>query len=69
MLKRLAAVFYDSLLLLSLLFPATMILIPFTRVESIGSNNIAYNLYLLLIAYLYFVWHWANGGQTLGMRA
>ncbi|MFB3101620.1 MAG: RDD family protein [Gammaproteobacteria bacterium] len=67
--KRLAAMFYDGLVLFSLFFLATMILILFTNVESIESNNIAYDLYLLLIAYLYFVWHWVNGGQTLGMGA
>ena len=69
MLKHLAAIFYDSLLLFSLFFLATMVLIFFANFESIESNNIAYDLYLLLIAYLYFVWHWVNGGQTLGMRA
>ena len=69
MFKRLAAVFYDSLLLFSLFFLATMILILFTKVESIESNNIVYDLYLLLIAYLYFVWHWLDDGQTLEMRA
>jgi len=69
MFKRLAAISYDSLLLFSLFFMATMILILFTKLESIESNNIVYDLYLLLIAYLYFVWHWVNGGQTLGMRA
>ena len=69
MFKRLMAMFYDSLLLFSLFFLATMILIPFTNVDSIESNNFAYDFYLLLIAYLYFVWHWVNGGQTLGMRA
>ena len=69
MFKRLAAISYDSLLLFSLFFMATMILILFTKLESIESNNIVYDLYLLLIAYLYFVWHWVNGGQTLGMRS
>jgi len=67
--KRLAAIFYDSLLLFSLFFLATMVLVYFTDFESIESNNIAYDFYLLLIAYLYFVWHWVNGGQTLGMHA
>ena len=69
MFKRLAAAFYDSLCLFSLLFLATLILIFFTKGESIASNNIAYDLYLVFIIYLYFVWHWVNGGQTLGMRA
>jgi uncharacterized RDD family membrane protein YckC len=68
MFKRLAAIFYDSLCLFSLFFLATLILIFFTKGESIASNNIAYDLFLALITYLYFVWQWVNGGQTLGMR-
>ena len=68
MFKRLAAIFYDSLCLFSLFFLATLILIFFIEGESVASNNIAYDLYLVLITYLYFVWHWVNGGQTLGMR-
>ena len=69
MFKRLAAIFYDSLCLFSLFFLATLVLIFFIEGESVASNNIAYDLYLVLITYLYFVWHWVNGGQTLGMRA
>jgi uncharacterized RDD family membrane protein YckC len=69
MLKRLATMFYDSLCLISLFFLATMILIFFTKGEPVASNNIAYDLYLVLITYLYFAWHWVNGGRTLGMRA
>ncbi len=68
MFKRLAAIFYDSLCLFSLFFLATLILIFFTKGESIASNNIAYDLFLALTTYLYFVWQWVNGGQTLGMR-
>ena len=67
--KRLATAFYDSLCLFSLFFLATLILIFFTKGESVASNNIAYDLYLVLITYLYFVWHCVNGGQTPGMRA
>ncbi|MEE9160976.1 MAG: RDD family protein [Gammaproteobacteria bacterium] len=69
MFKRLASIFYDSLCLFSLFFLATLILIFFTKGESIASNNIAYDLFLALITYLYFVWQWVNGGQTLGMRS
>ncbi len=69
MFKRLAAIFYDSLCLFSLFFLATLILIFFTKGESIASNNIAYDLFLALITYLYFVWQWTHGGQTLGMRS
>ena len=69
MFKRLASIFYDSLCLFSLFFLATLILIFFTKGESITSNNIAYDLFLALITYLYFVWQWTHGGQTLGMRS
>ena len=69
MLKRLAAMFYDGLCLFSLFFLATLILVVFTNGEAISGNNLIYNLLLFFIAYLYFVWHWVNGGRTLGMRA
>ena len=69
MFKRLASIFYDSLCLFSLFFLTTLILIYFTKGESIASNNIAYDLFLALITYLYFVWQWTHGGQTLGMRS
>ena len=69
MLKRLAAMFYDGLCLFSLFFLATLTLVVFTNGEAITSNNIIYNLFLFFISYLNYVWHWVNGGQTLGMSA
>jgi uncharacterized RDD family membrane protein YckC len=69
MLKRLAAMLYDGLCLFSLFFLVTLILVVFTNGEAIADNNLIYNLLLFFIAYLYFVWHWVNGGRTLGMRA
>ncbi len=68
-LRRLAAIFYDSLLLFSVLFFTSLILIPLSVDGAIDSGNIAYNLFLLIICYLYFCWQWTNGGQTLGMRS
>ncbi len=35
---------------------------------AIESDNAAYQIYLLIIAYIYFVWQWSFGGRTLGMR-
>ena len=69
LLRRFAAIFYDSLLLLSLWFFATLILLPFSSGEAISSDNLVYPLYLYSIGYLYFAWQWIHGGQTLGMRA
>ena len=69
MLNRLSAMFYDGLCLFSIFFLATLILVVFTNGEAIASNNLIFNLLLFFISYLYFVWHWLNGGRTLGMRA
>jgi len=64
MLRRLAAIFYDSLLLFSALFFAAMPMIPLT-----GGSGWIFQLYLLGVSYLYFAWPWVRGGQTLGMKA
>jgi len=67
--RRLAAMFYDFLLLLSVLFCGTLMMIPFNGGRPIEHDNLPYNLYLAAITYLYFTWQWTHGGQTLGMRA
>ncbi len=67
--KRCLAIIYDCLILLSVFFFSTLLIIPFLHGKAIESNNIVYQFYLLLITYFYFCWHWVNGGQTLGMRS
>lgn len=69
LLRRLAAISYDLLLLIALDFVATAIFLVFTGGVAVESANPFFKLYLLLIAYVYFVWQWTHGGQTLGMRA
>jgi len=66
--RRLLSIFYDSVLLLPVLFFATALIMPVTG-GAIASGNPLYQLYLLLWCYLYFCWPWVKGGQTLGMRA
>lgn len=68
-LRRLAAIFYDSILLLSIFFFATFILVYALGDGEIESNNFFYSLFLIFLAYLYFCWHWIKGRQTLGMRS
>ena len=67
--RRLAAIFYDCLLLSAVLFVATLALMPFAGGKAIESGNLAYNLFLITVSYFYFCWHWVSGGQTLGMRS
>jgi uncharacterized RDD family membrane protein YckC len=72
--RRLAAMFYDGLLLLALYMFSAAILLPFTRGEAITPQDSAlltYVLRALLVAVtvFYFGWSWTRSGQTLGMLA
>ncbi len=67
--RRFAAIFYDSLLLLSVLFISTLVILPLITNQAIESSNIVYKFYLLIISYLYYFWQWQHGGQTLGMKS
>lgn len=67
--RRLAALFYDSLLLLAIWFVATALLLPFTGGEAVRPHNPLLSTYLLFIAFFFYGWFWMHGGQTLGMRA
>ncbi len=67
--RRLAALFYDSLLLLAIWFIATALLLPFTGGEAIESDNPLLPTYLLFISFFFYAWFWMHGGQTLGMRS
>lgn len=68
-LRRFGALFYDSLLVLAVLFMATMPLLYFTEGEAIHPHNYFYSAYLITVIYVFYAWFWTHGGQTLGMRA
>ena len=67
--RRLMAMIYDGCLLFSVLFFATVLLLPAADGKAFAAGNPFYSAYLLLITYFYFVWQWKKGRQTLGMRA
>jgi uncharacterized RDD family membrane protein YckC len=69
LLPRLGAALYDGLLLLALFFLATAIIDPFMPADHVPAGAWWFQLYLLLIAFLFYGWFWTHGGQTLGMRA
>ena len=75
LLRRLAALTYDCLLLFAILFVGTLALLPLTRGEAITpatqgfGTYLAYRGYLALLALGYFGLAWTRGGQTLGMMA
>jgi uncharacterized RDD family membrane protein YckC len=70
LLRRIAAIVYDSLLLLAVLFVAAS---PFVIITG-GSRqgmlvHLLFQIYLLAVSFIFFAWFWIHGGQTLGMRA
>tara|TARA_R110002074_G_scaffold170005_4_gene332024 strand:+ start:46525 stop:46986 length:462 start_codon:yes stop_codon:yes gene_type:complete len=67
--RRLAVITYDLLLLIAVLFFATLILLPFQEGNSFQPNSWLYPLYLLAISFFFYAWFWTTGGQTLGLMA
>lgn len=76
--RRLAAIFYDSLLLIALwmMIVFLILLISQTGNQPLGEAipqhgfwHLAYQLFLLLVAFLFFALFWTRGGQTAGMAA
>jgi uncharacterized RDD family membrane protein YckC len=66
--RRGLALCYEALLLLALLFAGAL---PFVLIAG-GADRIAtralFQLYLVALTALYFVWQWRHGGQTLAMK-
>jgi uncharacterized RDD family membrane protein YckC len=68
--RRLAAILYDTLLLLAVLFIASALwLVPTGGEAPPPGQDPLRTLYLLLVSFAFFAWFWSHGGQTLGMRA
>jgi uncharacterized RDD family membrane protein YckC len=74
LLRRLAAVFYDFLLVVALAFVATFAMLPLTHGEAIltpaqGAIGHAYHALLVAVVFAYFGWSWTRSGETLGLKA
>lgn len=70
LLRRFAAMLYDTLLVAALLFFATIPFIALNRGEAVEATaNLLYQAALLLVAYLFFVGYWTKRGRTLGMQS
>lgn len=68
LLRRIAIMFYDSILLVVLLFFTSL---PVVISLQITMEHPLYPLYIFcmyLIAFLFFGWCWTHGGQTLGLK-
>ena len=75
-LRRLAAMFYDSVLLFSVLVIATSaVVIPYEYIAGVSYPQeetlygLGLQLFLVAAIVLFFLFFWVRGGQTLGMRS
>lgn len=72
--RRLAALLYDSLLVVALAFVVTFAMLPLTHGEAIltssqGWIGRAYHAVMVAVVFGYFGWCWTRTGQTLGLKA
>ncbi len=68
LLRRLAAMIYDGLLLVALwMIAAALVILPTGQEVEPGAT--IFQLYLLVVAWIYLALCWRLGGQTLGMKA
>ncbi len=67
--KRLAAMFYDGILILAILLIGTGFALIFTKGKPIFPGNIYYQIFLITLIALFFIGFWCHGGQTIGMKA
>jgi uncharacterized RDD family membrane protein YckC len=71
-LRRIGAIFYDTLLVAALLMFATALFLPFTGVgvtRDLGWVYYFYQIVLLAVAVSFFLFFWTTKGRTLGMQA
>jgi uncharacterized RDD family membrane protein YckC len=67
--RRLAALLYDALVLLGLLFVFTLLLIFARGGRVIAAGTLWYDASLVAVAFAFCGLSWTRGGQTVGMKA
>lgn len=72
LLRHLAVIVYDLLLLASVLLFAAAIAVGINALvtggQAITAGNPFFFIYLIAVSFLFYGWFWTHGGQTLGMR-
>ncbi len=63
------AVLYDALLVLALLFLATLPFIAARGGEPVEPRDPVYRLVMLLVAWLFYAIFWSRYGRTLGLQS
>lgn len=67
-LRRLACLLYEGLLLLALLLIAAFPVAGLKGATQAGLPHLLFQLYLGAVLAAYFTWFWTHGGQTLPMK-
>ncbi len=67
-LTRSVSLIYEVLLLFAILFAASFVYLLLSRLLSLVPPRSVYQLYLLVVAGVYFAVQWTRGGQTLPMK-
>lgn len=67
-LRQLAALFYDCLLLSGIILVAFIPITYLTSQGIVARDNPIFQIYLVGVCFLYFGWFWTRNGKTLGMR-
>jgi len=67
--RHIAAICYDALIIIALLFIASVIPVALNHGKAIPAQNIYFSMYLVTVWFGYFVYSWIKSGQTVGMRA
>jgi uncharacterized RDD family membrane protein YckC len=69
LLRRLASIAYDSLLVSAVLFLATIPFIAVRGGESVEPSTLSYQVAVVVVIYAFFVGFWSTKGRTLGMQS
>ena len=65
--RRVGAIFYDTLLLLAVLFLAASCLLLFNKGDAVTSKILIIPYYLT-VSFIFFGWFWTHNGQTAGLK-
>lgn len=65
---RLAAMIYELLLVVAVVFIASFVFIRFSGDSQSGWKHVLFQIYLLGILFAYFSTFWLRSGQTLAMK-
>jgi len=66
--RRLASIAYETLLVFAVVFFAGLLFHGAANGQISGLMRNLFQIYILIVLGLYFVWCWRHGGQTLPMK-